>query len=144
MAVSAETAIRAWIMSRPDLKTPLPRGAFLNGRQPRSPAHGAYALLIREAGLDPAVTAEDDGNPTRVRVTAHVYAGTIESAELAAGALDDAFRDLNGCPEPCGATGVKVLVADNVSGPGYVPMPGSGGEQHMFTVSATFILLAPD
>jgi hypothetical protein len=141
--VDASTAIRAWIMSRPDLKAPLPRGAFLLGKQPRSPAHGAYALLSREAGMDPGVVAEDS-NPYRTRLTAHVYAGTIEAAEHAAGALADAWLTLNGCPEPCGSTGVKILVADNVSGPGYVPMPGSGGEQHMFTVSATFVLLAPD
>lgn len=141
MAVSAESAIRAWIMGRADLKGPLPRGAFLQGKQPRSPAHGGYALLSREAGLDPDVVAED-GGPLRTRITAHCYAGTVEAAELAAGALCDAWQSLSGCPAPCGATGVTILVADNVSGPGYVPMPGSGGEQHMFTVSATFILLA--
>ncbi len=142
MAVDATTAIRAWIMTRPDLKGPLPRGAFLSGRQPRSPAHGAYALLTREQGVDPGVVSEEN-NPYKVRVTAHCYAGTIEAAETAAGALADALGDLSGCPEPCGATGVKILVADNVAGPGYVPMPGSGGEQHMFSVAATFILLAP-
>jgi hypothetical protein len=142
MAVSAETAIRAWIMANPALKKRLPRGAYLNGKQPRSPAHGAYALLTREPGLDPDVVAEP-GGPVRTRVTAHVYAGTIEAAEAAAGALSDAWLALAGRPEPCGHTGVLVLVADNHSGPGYVPMPGAGGEQHMFTVSATFILLSP-
>ena len=74
------------------------------------------------------------------RITAHVYAGTIQAAEAAADALSNAWQDLNGLPEPCGDTGVIVMVADDFSEPGYTPMPGSGGELHMFTTSATFML----
>lgn len=146
MAVAAESAIRAWIMARPGLtgkNGPLRMGAFLNGRQPRSPAHGAYALLLREPGTSRDMTAEP-GGPSIARITAHVYAGTIETAEAAATALCNAFQDLAGHPERCGTTGITVLAAANFAEPGYVPMPGEGGEQHMFTTGADFILAAAE
>jgi hypothetical protein len=145
MATAAESAIRAWINARPGLTgdgNPLSRGAFLNGRQPRSPAHGAYALLLREPGTNAAMTAEP-GGPSVARITAHVYAGTIEASELAATALANAFASLSGAPEPCGTTGVIVLAAGNFAEPGYVPMPGEGGEQHLFTTGADFVLFQP-
>jgi hypothetical protein len=82
----------------------------------------------------------EDNEPSMARITAHVYAGTIQAAEAAADALSNAWQDLNGCPERCGTTGVTVMVADDYSEPGYTPMPGSGGELHMFTTSATFML----
>jgi hypothetical protein len=144
VAVSAELAIRDWINANRVLVgpgRPLPKGAYLNGRQPRSPAVGAYCLLIREPGTPGGIVAEDR-EPSRARITAHVYAGTVDSAEAAAVALANAFQGLTGCPEPCGDSGVRVLVADNFSDPGYVPMPAAGGEQHMFTTSADF-LFAP-
>ena len=144
MAVAAAIAIREWINTRAGLTgkgRPLSRGAYLNGEAIRSPAHGAYALLIREAGVGGGPVAED-ADPSLARITAHVYAGTIQVAEAAATALANAWQDLNGAPEPCGDTGVTVMVADNFTDPGYVPMPGSGGEQHCFTTSATFMLTA--
>jgi hypothetical protein len=142
MAVAAETAIAAWINARHELTgkgNPLPHGAHLYGQPFRSPASGAYALLIKEPGVAGGVVAEDS-NPSIARVTAHCYAGTIQAASAAATALCNAFQDLNGCPEPCGATGIRVLVADDFTEPGYVPMPASGGELHMFTTSANFML----
>jgi hypothetical protein len=144
VAVSASTAIRDWINARPGLTgkgNPLARGAYLDGEAIRSPAHGAYALIVRDPGVSATATAEDYA-VSLARITAHVKAGTIQSAETAAGALCDAFQALTGCPEPCGDTGVMVLVADNFAEPGYVPMPGTGGEQHEFTCGATFMLTA--
>jgi hypothetical protein len=142
MAVAAETAIRAWVNARHDLiDGPLPLGAYLSGRQPRSPAAGAYALLIREPGQAATSVTAEANDPSTARVTAHVYAGTIEAAEAAATALANAWQDLNGCPEPCGDSGVTVLVAGNFADPSYVPMPAVGGEQHCFTTSADFTLL---
>jgi hypothetical protein len=143
MAVAAETAVRAWVNARADLTGgPLPLGAYLLGRQPRSPAAGAYALLIREPGQSSAGIVAEDTDPSTARVTAHVYAGTIEAAEAAATALANAWQDLNGAPEPCGDTGITVLVAGNFADPSYVPMPGTGGEQHCFSTSADFTLLS--
>jgi hypothetical protein len=142
MAAAAETAIRAWVNARHSLTgpgKPLTRGAYLQGRQPRSPADGAYALLYSMPGARGDVVAEDS-NPSVSRISAMVYAGTIEAAEAAAVALAEAWNDLNGRPEPCGATGVWVLVSDNLSNPAYIAMPGSGGEQHCFQVSADFML----
>jgi hypothetical protein len=145
VAVDALTAIRAWINDNEDLTgpgQPISRGAYIEGRQPRSPAHGPYALLILEAGINPDVVAEDI-NPSKARVTAHLYAGTVVSAHAAALALHNAWGDLNGAPEPCGDTGITVLVADDFTAPGYIAMPATGGEQHAFTTSATFMFLAP-
>ena len=146
MAVAAEVAVREWINARPGLtgkSNPLSRGAFLAGRQPRSPAHGAYALITRDPAARTSDVVCEDNNPSVARLTAHVFAGTIEAAETAAVALANAFQDLNGRPEPCGSTGITVMVADNFSDPSYIVMPGTGGEQHAFSTSADFMLLAP-
>jgi hypothetical protein len=145
VAVAAETAIRAWINARADLTAaggPLALGAYLNGRQPRSPAAGAYALLIREPGQSSVGVVAEAIDPSTARITAHVYAGTIEAAEAGATALANAWQTLGGSPEPCGGTGVTVLVAGNFSDPSYVPMPATGGEQHCFSTSADFLLLS--
>jgi hypothetical protein len=142
VAVSASTAIREWINARPGLTgkgNPLPLGAHLDGEAVRSPAHGAYALLIRDPGVNQSAIAEDYG-VSLARITAHVKAGTIQAAEAACVALSNAFQSLTGCPEPCGTTGVMVLVADNFAEPGYVPVPGTGGEQFEFTCGAVFML----
>ena len=142
MTANAAVAMRAWINARAGLTgkgNPLSRGAFLAGHQPRSPADGAYALVFRMPGVRNDVVAEDS-NPSIARLQFMVYAGTIEAAETAVVALSEAFNDLNGLPEPCGSTGVMVLVTDNLSDPGYVPMPGSGGEQHAFQVSCDVML----
>jgi hypothetical protein len=146
MSLPAASAIKAWINARPGLTgkgRPLSRGAYLMGDPIRSPAHGAYALLFREPGSGAGGTASpvaEDNEPSLARITAHVYAGTIQAAEAAADALSNAWQDLNGCPEPCGTSGVTVMVAADFSEPGYTPMPASGGELHMFTTSATFML----
>jgi hypothetical protein len=142
MAVAAESAIRAWINARHDLTgpgNPLARGAFLQGSGFRSPADGAYCLLYSMPGTRNSVVAED-ANPSVSRVSALVYAGTIEAAEAAAVALAEAWNSLNGCPEPCGDTGVTVMVTDNLTNPAYVAQPGSGGEQYCFQTSADFML----
>lgn len=144
MAVAATAAIREWINTRSGLTgqgKPLSRGAFLDGEAIRSPAHGAYAIIARDAGGTSAVVAEDYG-VSAARITAHVKAGTIQAAEAAAVALCNAFQSLTGCPEPCGSTGVTVLVAGDFAEPGYVAVPGSGGEQFEFTTGASFILTA--
>ncbi len=146
MSLPAARAIREWVNHVPGLTgngNPLVNGAYLMGQAIRSPASGAYALLYREPGAGVGGTSSpvaEDNEPSYARITAHVYAGTIEAAENAADALSSAWQNLQGCPEPCGATGVIVLVADQFTEPGYVPMPGMGGEQHMFTTSATFLL----
>ena len=146
MSLPAASAIQAWVNARPGLTgrgKPLSRGAYLMGDPIRSPAHGAYALLFREPGTGAGGTTgpvAEDNVIALARITAHVYAGTIQAAEAAADALSNAWQQLNGCPEPCGTSGVIVLVADDFSEPGYTPMPGSGGELHMFTVSSTFML----
>lgn len=146
MSLPAAQAICAWINTREGLTgngNPLTHGAYLAGTAFRSPASGAYALLYREPGTGTGGSTgavAEDADPSFARITAHVYAGTIEAAEHAAGALSGAWQDLNGLPEPCGDTGVIVMVADLFSEPGYVPMPGAGGEQHMFTTSCTVLL----
>jgi hypothetical protein len=145
MSMAATDAIRAWINTRRDLTgegNPLTLGAYLT--QQRSPAAGAYAVLARqETGLA-ALTAEPSPALAVARLHAMVYAGTETAAETAAAALRTAFEELTGCPEPCGDTGVLVLVADNHTGPLFVPMPGEGGEQYCFQVGADFVLASQE
>lgn len=144
MAVSAATAIREWINANKVLVgpgNPLRLGAFLDGQVIRSPSSGAYALLTRETTPGASVIAESN-DVSLARVTARVYAGTIQAAENAANALANAWQGLTGAPQPCGTSGVTVLVASDFTDPGYVPMPATGGEQHMFTTSASFMLTA--
>jgi hypothetical protein len=143
MSVAAETAIQAWVNARTSLvggDAPLGLGAYLAGAEPRSPADGAYALLSRGSPSRTGLVAEDT-EPSVARITAEVRAGTIEAAEAAAVALGNAWNSLNGCPEPCGDTGVTVLVSDNVTEPSYQPTPASSGEPFCFTVAGDFVLM---
>jgi len=141
MSLAATAAVEAWINAQSccGQGQPLTRGAFQAGRQPRSPADGAYALLARIPGGRGTLVAEDD-TPTVARISALVYAGTVDAAETAAAALASAFNTLNGDPEPCGDTGVTVLVTDNVTEPAYQPQPADSGEQYCFQVAADFVL----
>ena len=139
--VSPASAVRAWINSRKDLTgrgRPLPAGAYT--AQQRSPAHGAYVVLIAEMGGDPDMVAEP-GGPVLARVTCHVYAGTYEASEAACSALAAAIT--SAARVPAGASGVVILGTGNQAAPGYVPSPGGGGEQHEFQCSADFVLYQP-
>jgi len=140
MSVPALMAVQAWVNQRPDLTTgTLPRGAFLVGSQVRSPADGAYAELSRTSAARGTLVAESS-NPSIARISALVYAGTVDAAEAAAADLATAINSLRGNPERCGSTGVSVLATDNVSEPLYVPQPADSGEQFCFQVAADFIL----
>ena len=137
MSVAAENAVRSWINSRPIVGDgqPLALGAYLANQ--RSPDSGAYAVVLRnpEGGGRPMVA--EDSALSVARMQAMVFAGTIEAAEAAAAALRSEIETLTGVPEPCGDTGVLVLVADNLNGPFAVP---GTGEQYCFQVGADFVL----
>ncbi len=139
MSIAAEAALRAWVNARPIIGEgqPLARGAYL--REQASPADGAYAVLQRnpEGVSSGAYIEAEDGLFTTARLQAMVFAGTEEAAENAAAALRGEFEKLTGCPEPCGTTGVTVLVADNHNGPFAVP---GTNEQFCFQVGADFTL----
>jgi len=143
MSVPVETALRAWINARTSTLVgpgnPLSNGAFL--RDQRSPADGAYAMVERSAE-SPATVVAEDGWFTNARLNCMVMAGTQQSAEAAAAALRSAFETLTGMPEWCGATGIRVLVADNHLGPVNLPQPPDSGELFTFQVSADFVLAA--
>jgi molybdopterin biosynthesis enzyme len=127
------------VNSRADLVgpgNPLPVGAYLHTE--RSPADGGYAVI--SAG--PSLVAEDPAIAT-ARVTALVYAGTQEAAENAAVALGNAVRTLTGAPQPCGDTGVMILVHDNMTEPADMPVPPDGGEAWCQVLSADFVLYQP-
>jgi len=141
MSVPAEAAVRAWINARtvdlvgPGL--PLALGAYL--RQQRSPEGGAYTVVWRNSEGVGSPVAED-GRIARARMQCLVFAGTEESAEAAASALRAAFETLTGMPEPCGDTGVTVLVADTTVGPFFINNPE--GEQFCFQVDTDLLLTA--
>jgi hypothetical protein len=141
MAIAAQDAIRAWINARADLVgegLPLNRGAYL--REQRSPADGAYTVLSRGSeGIGSVVAEGGDGIGT-ARMQFLVYAGTETASEAAAAALREAFETLQGCPEPCGSTGVTVRVAYNHLGPILIPVAPDAGEIYCHQVNADFLL----
>lgn len=145
MTAPASQALRAWINGRRDLTDgqgggPLSLGAF--PVQIESPGDGSYATVQAVPTARTQVIAEDDRISTH-RGSFMVYAGTIEAAENAAVALANAIRSLRGAPEPCGdAAGTTLLVHDNLTEPAEVPMPGVGGEQYAYNVSADFVMLS--
>jgi len=142
MAVAAEAAVRAWINARPGLVgegNPLSRGAYL--RHQRSPEGGAYAVISRNSEGVGSLVAEQSPVAT-ARIQCLVYAYPEQAAETAAAALLNAFESLTGCPEPCGDTGVTVLVASNFVGPFFIFQPDS--EQYQFQVDADLVLRQED
>jgi hypothetical protein len=142
MSLPAESAIRAWVNGQGGLvgpDNPLALGAYLS--QQRSPGSGSYAVLSRQSQLARSPVAEDE-SIDNARISFLVYGGTEEAAEAAAVALANSIGGLTGRPEVCGDTGITVLVHDNLSGPMFVPMPASGGEQFAFEVAADFLLAA--
>jgi hypothetical protein len=140
VSVAAESAVRAWVNALPITGpgNPLSRGAYLH--EQRSPADGAYAVLSRTSEGVTNVVAENDGALSIARMQCLVYAGTEPAAELAAAALRSAIEKLAGSPQPCGTTGVTVLVTDNLLGPFLVPHYGATGEQFCFQINADFLL----
>jgi len=140
VSIAAEAALRAWVNARPIVGEGqlLSRGAYL--REQRSPADGAYAVIARNPEGLGSIVAEDS-TLARARIQAVVFAGTEEAAENAAAALLSEFEKLTGMPEPCGTTGVTVLIADNFTGPFFQPAPpASSGEIYSFQVGADFVL----
>lgn len=139
MSVAAELAIAQWINLRPIVGegNALSLGAFTI--QQRSPEGGTYAVLHRTTTGFAAPVAEGN-DPSMAHIDCAVYSGLQSTAEIAAAALRSEFEKLTGCPEWCGDTGVKVLVAENFSGPNHVDPPAEGGEEFCYLVSADFML----
>jgi hypothetical protein len=142
MAIAAQTAVREWINGRTtDLVgpgNPLPNGAYL---LPQAvPETGAYTVVSRTSEGVTSVVAEDPSATSLARMQCLVFAGTIEASELAAAALRTAFESLRGNPEPCGNTGVWVLVTDNHIGPILIQWAPTHGEVYAHQVNADFVL----
>lgn len=135
--IAVERALREWVNARPIVTAggPLPRGAY--AKLQRSPAAGAYAVLQRNPEGIPVGPVAEDGSVVVARMQAMVFAGTVEAAEDGAAALRSEFETLTGRPQPCGDTGVTVLVADNHNGPFAVP---GTAEEYCFQVGADFML----
>lgn len=145
MASSPTVAVRAWVNMRTDLMDgggggPLPNGAYLATQA--SPEAGAYAVLST-LPVEKASLFAEDHRVQATRVQAAIYAGTYEAGELAARAFALAVESMRGNPAPCGATGVMLLVTDNVTGPAGIPPAPDSGELYGFTVQADFILYQP-
>jgi hypothetical protein len=143
MTVAAETAVRAWINSRPDLvgepgsPGPLGHGAYLIGQV--FPSGGGFAIVARQSAAAQQMIAEDSAVDA-ASVLAEIFGSTQQAAELAAAAYASAVRTLTGSPVAMGDTGVTCLVADNVTGPLDVAVPPDQGELYSFHVTADFYL----
>jgi len=138
--IAGDVAVRAWINGRADLVgpgNPIAGGAF--DKEEASPQGGAYVRVDSTQGrLD--TVAEQDPALATCGCSMLVYSQTKEAASTAAAALAAVVNSLNGNPEPAGASGITVLMADTVLGPVYVPQPQTGGEQFCYQVSADFLL----
>jgi hypothetical protein len=139
MAVSAQSAIRAWINARDIVGegSALSRGAYLQTQ--RSVADGAYAVVSRTSeGVTDVVAEGSDAGVARIQCL--VFAGTEDASEAAAKALRQAFEGLTGAPQKCGTTDVSIMVAFNHLGPFLVPWAPDGGETYCHQVNADFLL----
>ena len=135
--IAVERAIREWVNGRPIVGPgqPLSGGAY--NKLQRSPASGAYAVVQRNPEGLPVGPVAEDGSVVIARMQFMVFAIDVDAAEDAAAALRGEIESLTGRPEPCGTTGVTVLVTDNHNGPFAVP---GTAEEFCFQVGADFML----
>jgi len=133
--IVAVTAVRTWVNSLTGTLVgqgrPLALGAFR--QQPRSPGHGAYAVLSR-IGRSGDLVAEDTIDSPRI--SASIYAGTDEAAEIAAVAYANHLDALRGAPAAMGDA--RCLVADDLAGPLLVDNHDTDREQYQYVVDASF------
>ncbi|MER7131255.1 hypothetical protein [Streptosporangium saharense] len=132
--VVAVTMVREWINGLDTLVgpgRPLSRGAFR--QMPRSPADGAYAVLSRIGRASDLVAEDTIDSP---RISASIYAGTDEAAELAAVAYCNALDALRGAPSAMGDA--RCLVVEDIVGPLYVE---DSDQEHRYLVDASFFLI---
>src|SRR5262249_21782028 len=116
---------------------PLSRGAYLI--EQRSPADGAYAVVLRTSEGVTSPVAED-GAIGVARMQFIVYAGTVDASENAGKALRALIETCTGLPQQCGDTNTRILVADNYLGPFAIPPAPDAGEVYAFQVNADFVL----
>jgi hypothetical protein len=109
----AESAVRSWINSRPDLYGPghpIPKGAHL--RRLRSPLKGAYLLVTTIGG---SATGSPEAGTYTARISATAYGLTKEGASQAAVAYARAVGELAGVPVVMGPA--RCLYATAMTGP---------------------------
>lgn len=137
--VVAVTAVRAWLNSLTDTLVgpgrPISRGVYR--QHPRSPADGAYILLSR-IGRGGDLVAEDIVDSPRI--SAGVFAGTDEAAEIAAVAYCNTLGGVRGAPAVMGDTRC-LLVVDDIVGPLLVDNHDSDREQYQYLVDASFFIV---
>lgn len=134
--IPAVTVVRDWLNSLDNLVGPgKPIAVGAHRRHPRSPGHGAYVLLSRIGRASDLVAEDVLDSP---RISASIYAGTDEAAEIAAVAYANTVAALTGSPAGMGAE--RCLVADDVVGPLLVDNHDSDREQWQYLVDASFYL----
>ncbi|GAA3172472.1 hypothetical protein [Nonomuraea roseoviolacea] len=135
--VAAVTIVRAWLNSLTTTLVgpgrPIPLGVLRT--HPRSPGQGAYLLLSRIGRASDLVAEDLIDSP---RISASIYAGTDEAAELAAVAYANTLTALSGAPAVMGDR--RCLAADDVVGPLLVDNHDSDREQWQYLVDATFFI----
>jgi hypothetical protein len=134
--VAAVTVVRDWLNSLPDLVgqgKPLALGAFR--RQIRSPGQGAYLVLSRIGRAGDLVAEDLLDSP---RISASIYAGTDEAAELAATAYANTLAGLVGSPAVMGDH--RCLLVDDIVGPLLIDNSDSEREEYQYLVDASFFV----
>lgn len=135
--VIAVTAVRAWVNSLDTLVgagNPLTLGAFR--QHPRSPGQGAYAVLSRIGRGADLIAEETVDSP---RISASIFAGTDEAAEIAAVAYCNHLDALRGAPAAMGDA--HCLAVEDIVGPLLVDNHDSDREQYQVMVDASFYLI---
>lgn len=96
-------------------------GFFL--RRPRSPYKGAYGLISRVGGSD----AWNEAAADQPRISVSIFAPTKQAALIGAVAYANTLRTLAAAPPT--VTGVRIMAADNITGPTYIPAGGTTAEE---------------
>ncbi|WP_101791028.1 hypothetical protein [Nonomuraea indica] len=134
--MAAVGIVRNWLNDIDTLTGPgNPIALGAHRRHPRSPGHGAYVLLSRIGRAGDLVAEDLIDSP---RISASIYAGTDEAAELAAVAYANAVIALSGSPSVIGDS--RCLIADEVVGPLLVDNHDSEREQWQYLVDASFYI----
>lgn len=119
VSVDAEGLFRSWLNSLTSILVgnthPVDRGFFLDDLI-RSPGKGCYAQLSRIGGLD-GYGAEIPAD--MARISCSIFSTTKLSAAVGAIAYANVLRTLS-TVQPV-VTGTRIRLADNVTGPSWIP-----------------------
>lgn len=120
VSVDAEGAVHDWLNSLTTTLVGETRPVTLGFHYDllRSPGRGAYGLISRIGGND-GITPETPADMARISVS--FFSTTKKTAAAAAVAYANTLRGLSAAPYVSAAYGVTLRLADNLTGPTWIP-----------------------